>query len=143
METNHHNLWKEAYKKYHSTFNCTICINLIRVFFNKYKENFSLGMGIYNFLLCVELFTGRWNPAEQREQSNITASSSDVAVIKDVITRMYGCPIVQLQDSCVLSVTAGSTPEPHCNLLTALFAVETASCLITIHEQTAKYSLQE
>ncbi|XP_046619150.1 WD repeat-containing protein 81 isoform X1 [Neodiprion virginianus] len=103
METNHHNLWKEAYKKYYS----------------------------------------RWNPAEQREQSNITASSNDVAVMKDIITRMYGCPMVQLQDGNVVTVTPGSTRELHCNLLPALLTIETESCFITIHEQTAKYSLQD
>ncbi|KAK2579115.1 hypothetical protein KPH14_001286 [Odynerus spinipes] len=84
-----------------------------------------------------------WSTIEQKEQSTVTANTTDVAIMQEVITRVYGCSIVQVQDRVVYSMSSGLTTESHCNLLPALFAVETTNAFIIFYEQTAKYSLRE
>ncbi|XP_035732370.1 WD repeat-containing protein 81-like isoform X3 [Vespa mandarinia] len=84
-----------------------------------------------------------WSTIEQKEQSIVTANISDVAIMQEVIARVYGCSIVHVQDRVVYSVSSGLTTESHCNLLPALFAIETTIAFIIFYEQTAKYSLRE
>ncbi|XP_015112635.1 WD repeat-containing protein 81 [Diachasma alloeum] len=84
-----------------------------------------------------------WNLPEPKEQPLLTPSSSDVSVMHEVLTRLYGCPLVHLQNSHVISIAPSTNTRPHCNLLPAILAIETTSAFITLHEQTAKYSLQE
>lgn len=73
----------------------------------------------------------------------MTANTTDVAIMQEVIARVYGCSIVHVQDRIVYSVSSGLTTESHCNLLPALFAIETTTAFIILYEQTAKYSLRE
>ncbi|XP_011308570.1 WD repeat-containing protein 81 isoform X2 [Fopius arisanus] len=84
-----------------------------------------------------------WNLPETKEQLLLTPSSSDVSVMHEVLARLYGCPLVHIQNSHVISISPSTNTRPHCNLLPAILAIETPSAFITLHEQTAKYSLQE
>ncbi|KAM0737071.1 WD repeat-containing protein 81 [Formica fusca] len=84
-----------------------------------------------------------WNFVEQKEQSNITANANDVAIMYEVLNRMYGCPLVQVQRGVVLSVSNGASSETHCNLVPIHFVVETTSAFIIFYEQIANFSLRE
>jgi len=61
----------------------------------------------------------------------------------EVLNRMYGCTLVQVQHGTVLSVYNGVLSETHCNLVPVHFVVETTSAFIIFYEQTANYSLRE
>lgn len=63
--------------------------------------------------------------------------------MQEVLQKMYGCTLVQIQNGIVTSVSPGMSVQVHCNLLPILFAVETPSAFITLYEQTAEYSLRE
>lgn len=63
--------------------------------------------------------------------------------MQEVLQKMYGCTLVQIQNGSVISVLPGGSVEVHCNLLPILFAVETTSAFVTFYEQTAEYSLRE
>ncbi|KAL0121651.1 hypothetical protein PUN28_006866 [Cardiocondyla obscurior] len=84
-----------------------------------------------------------WNFVDQKEQSNITANFSDVAIMHEILNRMYGCTLIQVQRGTVLSVSNGILSETHCNLVPIHFAIETPSAFIIFYEQTANYSLRE
>ncbi|EFN81514.1 WD repeat-containing protein 81 [Harpegnathos saltator] len=84
-----------------------------------------------------------WNFVDQKEQSNITANISDVAIMHEVLARMYSCTLIQVQYGTVLSVLNGALSEIHCNLVPVHFVVETTSAFIIFYEQTANYSLRE
>lgn len=84
-----------------------------------------------------------WNFVEQKEQSNIATNVSDVVIMHEVLNRMYGCTLVQVQHGTVLSVCNGTLSETHCNLVPIHFAIETTSAFIIFYEQTANYSLRE
>ncbi|XP_012220908.1 WD repeat-containing protein 81 [Linepithema humile] len=84
-----------------------------------------------------------WNFVEQKEQSNIGTNVSDVVIMHEVLNRMYGCTLVQVQHGTVLSVCNGTLSETHCNLVPVHFAIETTSAFIIFYEQTANYSLRE
>lgn len=84
-----------------------------------------------------------WNFVEQKEQSNITANVSDVTIMQEILNRMYGCTLVQVQHGTVLSVSNGTLSETHCNLVPIHFVIETPSAFIMFYEQTANYSLHE
>ncbi|XP_015184852.1 PREDICTED: WD repeat-containing protein 81 isoform X2 [Polistes dominula] len=84
-----------------------------------------------------------WSTIEQKEQSIVTFNTTDVTIMQEVIARVYGCSLIHVQDKIVYSVSSGLTTESHCNLLPALFAVETVNAFIIFYEQTAKYSLRE
>lgn len=103
---------------------CTIWINTISCFY-------------------LRVCTDPWNFVEQKEQSNITTNASDVAIMHEVLARMYGCTLVQVQRGTVLSVSNGVMSETHCNLAPIHFVVETTSAFIIFYEQTANYSLRE
>ena len=93
----------------------------------------------------VNLFIhiGPWNCIEHKEQYNITANVSDTWIMQEVLQKMYGCTLVQIQNGSVVSVLPGISTEVHCNLLSILFAIETTYAFLTLHEQTAEYSLRE
>ncbi|XP_036144900.1 WD repeat-containing protein 81 isoform X2 [Monomorium pharaonis] len=84
-----------------------------------------------------------WNFVEQKEHSNISANVSDVTVMHEILNRMYGCSLVQVQHGIVLSVSNGILSEIHCNLVPVHFIIETPSAFIIFYEQTATYSLRE
>ncbi|KZC07324.1 putative inactive serine/threonine-protein kinase lvsG, partial [Dufourea novaeangliae] len=92
---------------------------------------------------CYKKYYNPWNCVEHKDQCNITANVSDTSIMQEVLQKMYGCSLVQIQNGLVLSVLPGVTTEAHCNLLPILFAIETASAFVTLHEQTAEYSLRE
>ncbi|CAG5101181.1 Similar to WDR81: WD repeat-containing protein 81 (Homo sapiens) [Cotesia congregata] len=86
-----------------------------------------------------------WNLYESKEQPLLTPSSDDIAVMHEVLSRLYSCPLIHIKDSKVISVTPGvnDSNNLHCNLLPAMFAIETSSAFMIFHEQIAKFSLQE
>ncbi|XP_017887166.1 WD repeat-containing protein 81 [Ceratina calcarata] len=92
---------------------------------------------------CYKKYYSPWNCIEYKEQYNITANVSDTAIMQEVLQKMYGCTLVQLQNGSVISVLPGISTEVHCNLLPILFAIETTSAFLTLHEQIAEYSLRE
>ncbi|XP_031841126.1 WD repeat domain 81 isoform X2 [Nomia melanderi] len=92
---------------------------------------------------CYKKYYNPWNCVEHKDQYNITVNVSDTSIMQEVLQRMYGCSLVQIQNGLVLSVLPGVTTVAHCNLLPTLFAIETASAFITLHEQIAEYSLRE
>lgn len=63
--------------------------------------------------------------------------------MQEVLQKMYGCALVQVRNGNTISVSPGMSREVHCNLLPILFAIETTSAFLTLHEQTAEYSLRE
>lgn len=80
---------------------------------------------------------------DHREQTNIIGCTTDVELMKEIITRMYSCTIVQFQENNLTLVKAADINRTHCNLLPAILAIETESAFIIFYEQTAKYSLRE
>ncbi|XP_043283452.1 WD repeat-containing protein 81 [Venturia canescens] len=84
-----------------------------------------------------------WNSWELKEQSHALPSSSDVAVMREILARMYGCSLIKIRNGHVIGVNPRATSTSHCNLLPALLAVETSLAFMVFHEQTARYSLQE
>ncbi|XP_018373789.1 PREDICTED: WD repeat-containing protein 81 isoform X2 [Trachymyrmex cornetzi] len=84
-----------------------------------------------------------WNYVEQKEHSNISANVSDVTIMHEILNRMYGCTVVQVQHGTVLSVSNGIVSKTHCNLVPIHFVIETPSAFIMFYEQTANYSLRE
>ncbi|KAL6261947.1 hypothetical protein P5V15_007032 [Pogonomyrmex californicus] len=84
-----------------------------------------------------------WNFVEQKEQSNITANVSDITIMHEILNRMYGCALIQVEHGTVLSVSNGRLSEIHCNLVPIHYAIETPSAFIMLYEQTANYSLRE
>ncbi|KYM87455.1 WD repeat-containing protein 81 [Atta colombica] len=84
-----------------------------------------------------------WNYVEQKEHSNISANVSDVTIMHEILNRMYGCTVVQVQHGIVLSVSNGIVSKTHCNLVPIYFVIETPSAFIMFYEQTANYSLHE
>lgn len=86
---------------------------------------------------------GPWTNFEQREQLNISANTTDVQVMQEILTRIYGCTIAQVEKGKITSVRAGLESQTHCNLLPVLFAIETPSAFLILHDQTAQYSLRE
>lgn len=91
----------------------------------------------------MHIHTDPWNFIDQKEQSNITANASDVAIMHEVLARMYNCTITQVQRGTVLSVSNGTLSETHCNLVPVHFVMETTSAFVIFYEQTANYSLRE
>ncbi|CAK9833039.1 WD repeat-containing protein 81 [Anthophora retusa] len=92
---------------------------------------------------CYKKYYSPWNCIEHRDQCNITANVSDVSIMQEVLQKMYGCTLVQIQNGLVVSVSPGVSTEVHCNLLPIIFAIKTTSAFLTLHEQTAEYSLRE
>lgn len=70
-------------------------------------------------------------------------STSDVELMKEIISRMYGCIIIQFQQNNVTLIKPGVLTRTHCNLLPAILAMETESAFVIFYEHTAKYSLRE
>lgn len=63
--------------------------------------------------------------------------------MQEVLQKMYGCTLIQIQNGSVVSISPGVSNQVHCNLLPVLCAIETASAFLTLHEQTAEYSVRE
>ncbi|KYN05036.1 WD repeat-containing protein 81 [Cyphomyrmex costatus] len=84
-----------------------------------------------------------WNFVEQKEHSNISANVNDVTIMHEILNRMYGCTVVQVQHGTVLSISNGIMSKTHCNLVPIHFVIETSSAFIMFYEQTANYSLRE
>ncbi|XP_034939157.1 WD repeat-containing protein 81 [Chelonus insularis] len=84
-----------------------------------------------------------WNLSELKEQSLLTPNSNDVAVMHEVLSRLYGCSLIHIENNRVISTSPPLNNQTHCNLLPAMFAVETSSAFMIFHEQTSAYSLQE
>jgi len=61
----------------------------------------------------------------------------------EILNRMYGCTVIQVQHGIVLSVSNGIVSKTHCNLVPIYFVIETPSAFIMFYEQTANYSLHE
>lgn len=61
----------------------------------------------------------------------------------EILNRIYGCTLVQVQHGTVLSVSNSIVSETHCNLVPIHFAIETPLAFIMFYEQTANYSLRE
>lgn len=98
-------------------------------------------MSFYFIFYGINL--GIWNLLEQKEQSLLTPSSNDVAVMHEVLSRLYGCPLVHVKNCQVNSVSSFSNNRSHCNILPAIFVVETSTAFIMFYEQTTKFSVQE
>lgn len=98
-QSNHKNLWKEAFKKYTSAN------------------------------------TGKIS------DSHITLTEYNV-VLREAITRTYGCPIINIVDSN-LSMSHSKYFEPHRNILPAACAVETQLCIFLIHIPYIAHTLQD
>lgn len=82
---------------------------------------------------------------EASDEPNINLTSFDLA-IRDVITRTYGCPIINLsgspeQDFASRGRRNMQKLEPHCNILPALIAVETEASFIILFQQFITHSL--
>ncbi|XP_046142693.1 WD repeat-containing protein 81 isoform X2 [Osmia bicornis bicornis] len=92
---------------------------------------------------CYKKYYSPWNCIEQRDQCNITANVSDTSIMQEVLQKMYGCALIQIQNGSVVSISPGVSNQVHCNLLPVLCAIETASAFLTLHEQTAEYSVRE
>ncbi|XP_053982258.1 WD repeat-containing protein 81 isoform X2 [Hylaeus volcanicus] len=92
---------------------------------------------------CYKKYYNPWNCVDHKDQCNITANVSDTSIMQEVLQKMYGCTLVQVQNGSVISVVPGVSVEVHCNLLPIHFAVETTSAFITLYEQTAEYSVRE
>ncbi|XP_076671390.1 WD repeat domain 81 isoform X2 [Andrena cerasifolii] len=92
---------------------------------------------------CYKKYYNPWNCVEHKDQCNITANVSDTSITQEVLQKMYGCTLVQIQNGIVTCVSPGVSMEVHCNLLPILFAVETTSAFIMFYEKTAEYSLRE
>jgi WD repeat-containing protein 81 len=135
-ETNYRNLWKETYKKYYSMY-------LANFSFLKFYYLNLHNLFLFELMLSHQICIDPWNFIEQKEQSNITANTNDVVIMHEVLNRMYGCTLIQVQHGIVLSVSNGISSETHCNLAPIHFVVETTSAFIVFYEQTAKYSLRE
>lgn len=63
--------------------------------------------------------------------------------MKEIITRIYGCNIIQYQDNNVTLLKASTVNKTHCNLLPAILTIETDSAFTIFYEQTAIHSLRE
>lgn len=63
--------------------------------------------------------------------------------MQEILSRIYGCTIVQINKGKIVSIKSGLETQSHCNLLPVLFAIETSSAFLMLHEQTAQYSLRE
>lgn len=68
---------------------------------------------------------------------------TDTEVMYEVLARLHGCHLVQMQNGIVTQIKSGSLDQAHYNLLPALLAVETSSNFYVLYEQTAKFSLRE
>lgn len=138
-ETNYRNLWKESYKKYYSMFKALYSFQcLIFLFRENYNKNLNCEQ-----LYLFSAYLDPWNFVEQKEQSNITANVNDVAIMHEVLARLYGSAIVRVQHGTVLSVLNGLQSEAHCNLVPVHFVLETTPAFIIFYEHTASYSLRE
>ncbi|XP_023248259.1 WD repeat-containing protein 81 [Copidosoma floridanum] len=84
-----------------------------------------------------------WITSDHKEQISIVGCTNYVEIIKEIITRMYGCSIIQYQNNNVTLVKAAAVNKNHCNLLPAVLTIETESAFVIFYEQTAKYSLRE
>ncbi|XP_011502923.1 PREDICTED: WD repeat-containing protein 81 [Ceratosolen solmsi marchali] len=84
-----------------------------------------------------------WTTLDQQEEINVTEYTSDVELMKEIITRMYGCTIIQFLENNLTLIKAPVCGRTHCNLLPAIIAIETESAFIIFYEQTTKYSLRE
>lgn len=84
-----------------------------------------------------------WTTVDYREQPSVIGCTNDVELIKEIITRMYGCTIIQFQDNNVMLVKASVINRTHCNLLPAILAIELETAFVIFYEQTTKYTLRE
>lgn len=90
-------------------------------------------------------YSSTWNPVDdQKEQSLLTPSITDTSVMHQVLSRLYGCPLVYLENGNIVSINPASiNPRTHCNLVPAIITIETTTSFIIFYEQTTIYSLQE
>lgn len=93
--------------------------------------------------MYVFFFEAPWTLSDHREQTNIIGCTSDVELMKEIITRIYGCTIIQYQENNVTLVKSAVANRNHCNLLPATLAIETESAFVIFYERPAKYSLRE
>ncbi|XP_058796820.1 WD repeat-containing protein 81 [Phymastichus coffea] len=84
-----------------------------------------------------------WNTLDCKEQNNTIGITNDIELMKDIISRMYGCIIIQFQQNNLTLIKPAILNRSHCNLLPAILAMETESAFVIFYEQTAKYSLRE
>lgn len=110
------------------------------LFFVTMLLNYFLFKLLITHLLYVK---APWTTMDHREQTNTIGSINDVELMKEIISRMYGCTIIQFQQNNVTLVKAAVINRTHCNLLPAILAIELESAFVIFYEQTTKYTLRE
>jgi len=115
--TNRKNLWKEAYKKYGNVFFIFYDVNVANII----KKSGLMSYKIYNYYQFY--FSDGFFCREKLASSNLSLSPHDT-IIRDILTRFYNCPIINLQE---LHNKTSSTAEneSHGNILPANLVFET------------------
>jgi WD repeat-containing protein 81 len=68
------------------------------------------------------------------------------AVVQDIITRTFGCPIISMNHSINDAASADvkvKMYEAHCNVLPAMCALETDTCFLIIQQPYICHTLQD
>lgn len=78
---------------------------------------------------------------ESQRETKISLTDYNT-VLKEIITRIYGCPIINAYDES-LSVTSSAQFEVHLNIFPALCAVETQKAIILIHAPYMEYNISD
>lgn len=81
------------------------------------------------------IITGSNHSGRQQDRSTVQLTDSG-RVLRDIISRAYGCPVISLGTAGVqdkLHPSGDSGKHSHPNLLPCRVAVETDTCFILVH----------
>ena len=71
----------------------------------------------------------------------------DSLVMQDIITRTYGCPMINMNPSTAVDTNSSDmkmkTYEVHCNVLPAICALEMKTCFLIIQQPHICHTLQD